>query len=310
MPAATTQHIPFNAVACNICHSSTTVPGGFANGTVPHTSGGGFMTYTTGKSGSSTPQCKGCHGPSGAKWQNASISTATVGSHQGSTTSQDCINCHSATGGGFGGAAAAAKAVRLMAKPTGGLTARPGSTPSTTPGATPAATPAGTPAATTGPLPRRAGSLAGAGPYSHVGVAPASCASCHRAGGTASAMPGSHLLTALVCSTCHRTTSWAPATYAHAGVGPGHCASCHAGPGTWATPKPSYHFLTARSCDACHHITTSWWPATYDHLSPRYRPQAGIVRCLDCHTTNTEMVTPVQARAFRKAVPGAPHRSQ
>jgi len=92
-------------------------------------------------------------------------------------------------------------------------------------------------------------------------------------------------------------------------VGPGHCASCHAGAGTWATAKPAGHFLTGRSCDLCHHTTETWLPVTYDHLSPRYRPllgQAGPVRCIDCHTTNTEMVVSQTPRqATRKPLPGS-----
>jgi hypothetical protein len=102
-----------------------------------------------------------------------------------------------------------------------------------------------------------------------------------------------------------------PATgpYSHMGVVPGSCATCHA-PGGGATIKPNAHFLTARACDVCHRRTTSWTPVSYDHLSPRYRPQAGIVRCIDCHTTNTEMVIPGLSRpAARKAVPGGPSRN-
>jgi hypothetical protein len=118
-------------------------------------------------------------------------------------------------------------------------------------------------------------------------------------------MPGGHLPTALSCDACHRTMAWTPVTYTHAGVGPGHCASCHAGAGKWATPKAASHFLTTRSCDVCHHTTSSWLPVTYDHLSPRYRPQRGMVRCVDCHTTNAEMVVPTTAKAIgRKALPG------
>jgi len=150
--------------------------------------------------------------------------------------------------------------------------------------------------------------LPASGPYSHAGVMPRSCATCHRAGGGASSVPGGHLPTALSCDACHRTTAWTPVTYTHAGVGPGRCAGCHAG--SWATPKPAGHFVTARSCDACHHGTTSWTPVFYDHLSPRYRPQSGMVRCIDCHTSNTELVLPsVKFRpAGRTAVPGGPSR--
>jgi hypothetical protein len=99
-------------------------------------------------------------------------------------------------------------------------------------------------------------------------------------------------------------------TYTHAGVGPGHCASCHAGAGKWATPKPAGHFLTARSCDVCHHTTASWLPVMYDHRTLRYRPQAGIVRCIDCHTSNTETVVPgLPKAAGRRPLPGGATRT-
>jgi hypothetical protein len=147
------------------------------------------------------------------------------------------------------------------------------------------------------------------GPFSHAGVTPGTCASCHRPGGTATSAAGGHLRTTLFCDACHRTTAWKPVTYAHTGVGPGRCASCHTG--NWATPKPAGHFVTVRSCDSCHHGTTSWTPVLYDHLSPRFHPQAGNVRCIDCHTTNTEMVIPSSSRpAGRKALPGGPVRNQ
>jgi hypothetical protein len=298
--ASAAQHLPFGTTTCNLCHTSTTVPGGFKGTTVPHTNGP-FMTYTRGSgssnTGSSTPKCVSCHAPSGAKWYGASFSTATMGSHHGSSTTADCVDCHSPTGG-FAAAAAAA-AAKAKPRPTSGLSMRP----------------AGSPTAPTSGLSGRVASgataLAGSGPYSHLGVTPGSCASCHRPGGGASALPGGHLPTTLSCDACHRTTAWTPPAYTHAGVGPGHCASCHAAAGNWATPKPAGHFLTARSCDVCHHNTSTWLPVMYDHLSPRYRPQTGIVRCIDCHTTNTEMVVPGLSKpAGRKALPGGPIRNQ
>jgi hypothetical protein len=61
----------------------------------------------------------------------------------------------------------------------------------------------------------------------------------------------------------------------------------------------------------CHHSTSTWLPVTYDHRTPRYRPQVGIVRCIDCHTTNTEIVVPAHANpAGRKALPGGPTRNR
>src|SRR5207302_3123 len=222
-PVGTTgQHVPFNNVACNMCHTSTTVPGGFKGTTVPHTNGP-FMTWTRGKgtpnSGNSTPKCNLCHAPAGQKWFGTSQGTKTEGSHENSTPASDCIDCH-------------------------------------------------------------------------------------RPAGSATAKPSHHLPAALLCDACHRTTAWKPATFFRAGVGPGHCADCHAASGTGATRKPAAHFVTARSCDVCHHSTSTWLPVMYDHLSPRYRPQTGIVRCIDCHTTNTEMVVRGPVKPARRALPG------
>jgi hypothetical protein len=292
--ASASQHVPFGSSTCNTCHTSTTVPGGFKGTTVPHTNGP-FMTYTRGSgssnTGSSTPKCVTCHAPSGAKWYGVSFSTATMGSHHGSSTTADCVDCHSPTGGFAATAAAAARAVQAKVKTTTGVTVRPTGSP-----------------ATSGSSSGGTKTLAGTGPFSHLGVSPGSCVSCHSARGGASALPGGHLPTTLSCDACHRTTAWTPVTYAHAGVGPGHCASCHAGPGTWAPPKPAGHFVTMRSCDVCHHSTSAWEPVMYDHLSPRYRPQTGMVRCIDCHTTNTEMVVSAPARTHRALRSGPTRR--
>ena len=295
-PVGTTgQHVPFNNVACNMCHTSTTVPGGFKGTTVPHTNGP-FMTWTRGKgtpnSGNSTPKCNLCHAPAGQKWFGTSQGTKTEGSHENSTPASDCIDCHSPTGGFAAAAAAAAKA---KPRPTTGVPVRPTGRPSALGPTNPRAT------AGTNPLPLPS---PGSGPFSHAGVLPGSCASCHRPGGSATAKPSNHLPTTLLCDACHRTTAWKPATFLHAGVGPGHCADCHAASGTGATRKPAAHFVTARSCDVCHHSTSTWLPVMYDHLSPRYRPQTGIVRCIDCHTTNTEMVVRGPVKPARRALPG------
>jgi hypothetical protein len=302
---ASTQHIPFGTTACNVCHTSTTVPGGFKGTTVPHTSGP-FMTYTRGNgnsnSGSSTPKCVTCHAPRGATWYGTSLSTETMGSHENSNTTADCIDCHSATSNGFGAAAAAA-AAKAKPRATFSIAPRPAARP----------TPPLTSPTASGPAARTASgdmpAVVGAGPYSHLGVTPGSCANCHRTGGSATPMPGWHLPTTLSCDSCHRSTAWEPVAYAHAGVGPGHCATCHAGTGKWATPKPAAHFLTARSCDACHHGTNVWLPVMYDHRTPQFRPQTGAVRCIDCHRTNTEVVVPGLSRlGARKALPGGPTR--
>jgi len=172
--------------------------------------------------------------------------------------------CHG-TGNFAGAAAAAARARRPIAHVAAGPALRPGGVGVPAPGGGGATT-----------------------PFTHVGVAPGACASCHAAGGSATAKPASHLPTTLSCDACHRTSAWLPALFTHNGVGAGTCASCHAG--NWATAKPASHMLTSRSCDTCHHSTTSWAPITYAHLDTIYSPHPATVRCTDCHMTNTEQV--------------------
>jgi len=258
-------HVPVAGAtntACEMCHS-TTVFTSFSGTRVNHTSGQ-FMTFTARTS--ATPTCKSCHGPSGATWYGVSLSTATVGSHQGSTSSQDCINCHSTSD--FGGAAAAAVAKRPFFRMSNGPAMRPAASGLTTVGG--------------------AANLNLAAPFTHIGVVPGTCTSCHSASGAAPALPANHLPTALSCDGCHRTSSWLPAIFAHSGVAVGICATCHMG--SWATAKPAAHMLTSRTCDTCHRGTSSWTPQTYSHLDTVYTPHPSNVRCIDCHATNTEQV--------------------
>jgi len=68
----------------------------------------------------------------------------------------------------------------------------------------------------------------------------------------------------------------------------GSCATCHNG--STATGKPNGHFVTTRSCDACHR-TTAWSPTTtYSHVSPAYRQHQSGVECDACHKTNSEVI--------------------
>jgi hypothetical protein len=284
-------HIPMGtgSLTCNTgCHTAApptaAVSGGFSFAMRGNTAAHNVVVNGA--------NCDTCH-ESGLSFYldatgGSSIRTRPNGHHVG----QDCGSpngCHAGQYSGFAAAAAAAAAKATRARPTSGLTKR---IPSPT-----------------GPDGRPV-KLAGSGPYSHLGIAPGTCIDCHSAGGGASAMPGAHLPTTLSCDVCHRTTVWTPVAYAHAGVGPGRCATCHAGPGTWATPKPAGHFVTGRSCDKCHRSTANWLPVVYDHLSPRYRPQPGILSCIGCHTTNIEVVLPgPKAAAGRKAVPGGPART-
>lgn len=110
--------------------------------------------------------------------------------------------------------------------------------------------------------------------YSHAGVAPGTCMSCHN-GGMASGKPKGHVLTTSSCDSCHRTTAWYPAGFNHMGVAPGTCRSCH---GVTASGLPNGHIAISPSdsCDKCHR-TTSWLPTSFDHT--------GVVpgTCATCH---------------------------
>jgi hypothetical protein len=113
--------------------------------------------------------------------------------------------------------------------------------------------------------------------FSHAGVAPGSCSTCHN-GSSARGKPANHLVTSAPCDTCHRTTAWIPATFSHATVTPGTCSTCHNG--SSARGKPANHMVTNASCDSCHR-TTAWIPATFSH--------ATVVpgSCASCHNGNT-----------------------
>jgi hypothetical protein len=112
--------------------------------------------------------------------------------------------------------------------------------------------------------------------YSHAGVAPGSCMTCHN-GSMSTGKPSGHTLTTESCDKCHRTTAWFPAGYNHLGIAPGTCKTCH---GVTATGMPSGHTVTSDSCDKCHR-TTAWLPAYFDHT--------GVVpgTCATCHNGTT-----------------------
>ncbi len=294
-----TNHIPMGPngattnASCNVgCHTTapptTAVSGGFSFAMKGNSTAHGIVV--------SGADCDYCH-ESGQAWYldstGGKIRTRPSGHHTG-TDCGTAKGCHAGQYSQFGDAAAAAAAVKATAA------GRPAIRPVPTTGPTPPSK--------TGP--KAAKALAGAGPFSHAGVAPNGCTTCHSPTGGATPMPAGHLPTTLSCNNCHRTMAWAPATYAHAGVGPGACSTCHAPQKLWATPKPAGHFVTTLSCDRCHHSTEAWRPVMYDHMSPRYRPQPGILACRECHTTNTQLVVPGPSKSgIRKALPGGAIRT-
>ena len=139
-------------------------------------------------------------------------------------------------------------------------------------------------------------------PFSHAGVLPGQCQTCHNAQ-IAKGIPARHVHTTLSCDSCHRTTTWTPAQFSHQGVLPGQCQVCHNSAA--ATGKPGRHFVTARSCDACHR-TVTWVPVSYSHLSPLYQAQADKPTCVSCHVTNGELIPRIMRGNNRPKLPGRP----
>jgi len=271
-------HVPINQGgngACEECHSASVFTS-FGTATKVNHVSGAFMTYSGGGTENNpnrppqvvhNPPCVTCHSAAVGPWYKASLTTKSIPGHGGSLAGDDCYYCHNnPTASSFGGAAAAAAvAHRPMVHAVNGPAARP-----VAPGLV------GSGAATPG------------APFTHIGVAPGNCVSCHTPGGSATAKPANHLPNLLSCDTCHRTSTWLPALFAHSGVAAGSCGTCHVG--NWATAKPASHMLTNRTCDTCHRGTTSWTPVTYAHVDTIYSPHPANVLCASCHVTNTEQV--------------------
>jgi hypothetical protein len=114
--------------------------------------------------------------------------------------------------------------------------------------------------------------------FSHLGLPPGTCATCHN-GNVAAGKNTGHLLTAAACDTCHRSSAWVPAMgFDHNAVTPGTCATCHNG--ARATGKNAQHVpVGAQSCDACHRSGGGWRPSSFNHTQ-------GVVtnQCSTCHS--------------------------
>ena len=118
--------------------------------------------------------------------------------------------------------------------------------------------------------------------FTHNGVAPGTCATCHN-GGTARGKAATHIPTTQSYDTCHRsTTTFTGAVYNHTGIVAG-CATCHNG-GT-ALGKPATHVPTTQPCETCHKSTTTFTGAVFNHT--------GIVAgCATCHNGGTALGKP------------------
>jgi hypothetical protein len=264
---STSTHVPAAGIECaTACHSGTvftSFTGMNMKGNTPAHVAVGAVTCIT------------CHeGTPKYAWYGVTIRTEPVG-HQGRKAGQDCVGsgCHKVSYNSFGGAArvrpllrGGAATINQRFLPGGGL----------------------------------ASSLLGGDTsvFSHAGVSPAQCKTCHN-GLTATGIPPGHVQTQLSCDSCHRTTAWKPAQFSHQGVLPGQCQVCHNSAA--ASGKPAGHFVTPRSCDACHR-TVTWLPVSYQHISPLYQAQPGNPSCVTCHITNGELI-PRQMRGNNRPKP-------
>ncbi len=249
------QHVPltYGVSNCATCHIAPYDPptATFLNGITSRTTV--FHDHATVPKGGCLP----CHQtpqqikPTGPE----KLSTKSSG-HEGGK-SCDSSGCHntttfnkSATLGQGGAAAASASSARapdtsaLRAPGAGDTSAAwpgPNALRAAVPGSADLARPAGAQPANANP---------------HAGILPNGCLACHN-GSAASGKPGRHLLTFLSCDSCHRTTTWIPASFRHDLVVPGQCATCHNSAG--AKAKPANHVVTTMSCDSCHR-TSAWFP--------------------------------------------------
>jgi len=118
--------------------------------------------------------------------------------------------------------------------------------------------------------------------FSHAGIAPGSCTSCHN-GAFAPGKPAAHLPTVASCETCHRSTStWLAVSGGHSAanaVGTGTCDTCHNGVG--ARGKHAAHIPVPAGlakCDSCHRSQASFTVAVrMDHAV------VATAACASCH---------------------------
>ena len=98
------------------------------------------------------------------------------------------------------------------------------------------------------------------------------CVSCHN-GRIATGQSSRHFATADTCDSCHTTNAWAPARFEHAAAKPATCASCH--DSVRAIGKPANHIPTTGDCGTCHAVL-AWMPVKLDHSTLKSN-------CVSCH---------------------------
>ncbi len=281
-------HIPVTG-DCSVCHTNTTVTGGFA-------------TWTMNHSGVAATPCAICHGASAASFTNTSgLAIKTTASVTHIPVTGDCSVCHSSTTvtGGF----------KTWTMNHSGVTATPCSTchavgkSYTNTGGKALVTQPANHFPITGDCAVCHGSaytrFVIPSPYSsmvHVGgVNVTSCKTCH--GDTPvtswygispvakSAYPSTiHSGTTADCSTCHSNFT-VPGGFAvasghtHSAADNGKCYSCHNGSGT-GKPQISGHIPTSTtSCDSCHSYSSLNFavPVSMNHAA------VTATACSSCH---------------------------
>ncbi|MBI5006936.1 MAG: hypothetical protein HZB95_07390 [Nitrosomonadales bacterium] len=107
--------------------------------------------------------------------------------------------------------------------------------------------------------------------YSHGTAMPGQCTSCHN-GRLSMSKPATHNTgnkATKSCDSCHRSSSWLPASWNHTGA-IGACSSCHISSPEVSIPnrKPAGHAATTLKntleCDSCHSYI-GWYPNRFKH---------------------------------------------
>lgn len=118
--------------------------------------------------------------------------------------------------------------------------------------------------------------------YSHAAVIPGRCTDCHN-GRITKGKHAAHIATTNNCDSCHRTSTFIPASWNHTGAQytGQNCATCHNGTTARTYTNAAYHNVYIAKgivqCNSCHTNYTSFYSHRYDH--------AGVAaNCVTCHT--------------------------
>ena len=250
---------------CSVCHSSTTIPGGFVTGAMSHTG------ITSG--------CATCH--SGTAFQNVTPMAETAVNHV-PTSSAPCETCHAVTTvpGGFASFTMGTAGHSALGVTTGSSCISCHLSPT------------------------YFGVKSKTDYASHPATTPSNenCSDCHKnftsfSGASGGAMPANHIPTSQACTLCH-SAGYGPSltVMSHSGISSG-CTTCHAGTafyGVTPVSKGTNHFTTTQDCSLCHTSTTipgGFITGTMSHT--------GISSgCATCHSgTAFQNVTPVSKGA-------------